>query len=272
VRAAGALLAGLLLALACGAPRQDTYEVLGVVQAVAADEGQVKISHEDIPGFMPAMTMNFDVVPPSLLEGIEPGARVQFTLERDATTLRITRIEQIGREEGSAGQSGFGGLLEREPAPDFALVDQHGEQVTLAEFRGKAVLLDFIFTRCSGPCPILTSSHVTLQRRLSSKIAERTQFLSISLDPEHDTPAELLSYARARGANLDSWAFLTGEIETVRETVQSYHVGWTRDPDTTLNHLVVTFLIDPEGRIAKRYLGLEHGTDELVSDIEELVS
>jgi protein SCO1/2 len=267
-----ALLAGLVVALACGAPTRDTYEVVGVVQAVAADEGQVKISHEDIPGFMPAMTMNFDVVPPSLIEGIAPGARVQFTLERDATTLRITRIEQIGRVEGTAGTSGFGGLLERETAPDFALVDQHGGPVTLGEFRGKAVLLDFIFTRCNGPCPILTSSHVTLQRRLPPKVAERTQFLSISLDPEHDTPDELLRYAKTRGANLDSWAFLTGEPETVRETVASYHVGWARDPDETLNHLVVTFLIDPDGKIAKRYLGLEHGTDELVSDIEDLLS
>jgi protein SCO1/2 len=261
-----------MMPVGCGTKSHETYEVNGVVRAVEASAGQVKIAHEDIPGFMPAMTMNFDVVPPSLLEGIEPGARVRFTLERKATTLRIIAISIVGHDLSGVAPDGFDGVSERDPAPAFHLTDQNGRTLALSDLRGKAVLLDFIFTRCPGPCPILTSIHVALQDRLPPEVASRTRFVSVSLDPEYDTPEELRRYAAARGADLGSWSFLTGEPHAVGEVIDHYGIGRLRGPDGTLNHTIATFLIDTEGRIARRYLGLEHAPEKLLRDLEEVLS
>ncbi len=159
-----------------------------------------------------------------------------------------------------------------EPAPAFALTDHAGRPVSLEELRGRTLLLDFIFTRCSGPCPILTSTHVAAERLLSPDLLGRTRFVSISIDPERDTPQDLAAYATARGADLEHWSFLTGPVAEVEAVVRAYGVGTTRGPDGELEHVVASFLIDGKGRIVKRYLGLEHEPTEISADLELLAS
>jgi protein SCO1/2 len=105
--------------------------------------------------------------------------------------------------------------------------------------------------------------HVELQRSLAPELRARTRFVSITLDPERDRPEALRAYALARGADLSDWSFLTGSPEAVRAVVESYGVGTTRGPDGEIEHVVATFLIDAEGRIAERWLGLEHEPAEL---------
>jgi protein SCO1/2 len=260
-------------AFACGSASVETYAVTGFVRGVDVAKAQVRIAHREIPGFMPAMTMDFSVADPALLDGLEPGAEVRFDLERSGSQLRITRIEKTGRvQEAGAGRSGvLSGPID-EAAPDFALVDQEGRPASLAEHRGKAVVLDFIFTRCPGPCGIQTASRVALQKRLPPELAQRTWLLSISLDPEYDTPERLDEYARSRGADLSNWSFLTGDPETVHAVIESYRVGQRNLPDGTFDHFLVTFLIDPDGRIANRYLGAEIAPDEMLGDLEGVLA
>ena len=173
--------------------------------------------------------------------------------------------------EPSAGQSGTWGIEPAdEIAPDFALTDHDGEPRGLSELRGRAVVLDFIFTRCPGPCPILTSTHVTLQRQLPAELADRTHFVSVTLDPEYDTPERMRAYAEERGADLERWWFLTGEPDRIAEVVRLYHVGATRRADGELDHLVVTYLITPDGLIAERYLGSEIPPEAILADLEAL--
>jgi protein SCO1/2 len=242
-----------------------------VVRDVLLADHQVVIEHEEIAGLMPAMTMSFDVPDHDLLERLSAGQAIEFTVEVSGEKYRVVEATVQG-EAGSAGASGaFSELAEeRDPAPDFALTDQNGATVSLADLRGKLVLLDFIFTSCPGPCPILTSAHVTLQRSLPPELRARTRFVSISLDPVRDTPMELRSYAQKRGADLTGWSFLTGDPEAVARVVQAYGVGTLRSPDGQLEHLVATFLIDPEGRIAERFIGLEHEPEELLRALESL--
>ena len=260
-----------LVLLACGLRGTETYQVTGVVRTVDVADRQIRITHDSIPGFMPAMTMNFDVARVELLEVARAGDRVHFELERSATLLRITKIENLG-PSGRAGSSvGVAGAPLEELAPGFTLIDQQGRPLALADLRGKAVLLDFIFTRCAGPCPILTSAHVSLQRRLPAEVAQRTRFLSVSIDPEYDTPARMKTYAEQRGADLARWSFLTGDPERVRGVLRDYQVGTIVQPDDTLDHLVITFLIDPGGRIARRYLGLQQPQDAIVADLREVL-
>jgi protein SCO1/2 len=256
-------------ALACsrgGGPGH--YDARGVVREVQAELGQVIIEHEDVPGLMPAMTMNFDAEP-ALLETLEPGQRIDFEIEFTGKSYRVTHASVRGASAGPGGGPTLAGAAQAsEPAPDFALVDQDGAPRTLSELRGKAVLLDFIFTHCTGPCPILTSSHVTLQRSLAPELRARSAFVSISLDPVRDTPEALRQYARRRGAELDHWWFLTGPAADVQDVVRRYGVGTAREPEGELQHLVVSFLIDPQGRIARRYVGLEHDPADIERDIE----
>ncbi len=286
-----AILGGALAG--CG-PQTDNYDAAGTAKRIDAPARQITIAHDEIRGFMPAMTMNFDVAEGVPLTGIRAGDSVRFRLERSATRLRITRIERAegassssalvarGTSGGERGESGEGGEheageedlapLRTETAPEIRLLDQDGRAFTLSSLRGKAVLLDFIFTRCTGPCPILTSAHVRLQRRLGERLRGKMRFVSVSIDPEYDTPGRLRAYALAQGADLGSWSFLTGTAQEVARILEAYHVGRVRDSDGGLNHTVVTYLIDAEGRIRRPYLGLEVPPDQILADLSEALS
>jgi protein SCO1/2 len=250
------------------------YEGRGIVRGVDPALHQLVIEHEDIPGLMPAMTMNFDVPDAALLAQAKPGEAVDFEVSFDGRSYRITRlrprngavVETSGKGPGLA-QAVAGG----DPAPDFQLVDQDQRIVTLASLRGSYVVLDFIYTDCPGPCPILTSSHVTLQRSLSPELRARTRFISISLDPEKDTPQVLRGYATSRGVDFETWSFLTGAPAQVADVVSRYGVGTVRQTDGTINHLVITFLIDANGQVVERYVGLEHPPEELAGDLARLL-
>jgi protein SCO1/2 len=227
----------------------------------------VTIAHDAIPGFMPAMTMNFGVARPELLDGVQPGAHVHFHLRRSATVLEITDLEVT-----APADAGFAGS-ERAPlpeiAPDFSLTDHEGNPFSLASLRGQAVLLDFIFTTCPGPCPMQTAAHVRLWKRLPEELRARTHFVSVSLDPLTDTPAALRAYGKARGVDFASWTFLTGSPEAVQAVLDAYAVGRTRAPNGEIIHTLVTFLISPDGKIARTYLGLSTPDDEVAADLRK---
>ena len=263
-------LAVLVSLLACGIEAEQVYEVEGVVHAVDAEARQVRIAHEDIPGFMPGMTMVFDVADPALLQGLEPGHPIRFELKRRGASLRITGIAVLGPATLPPGVSSQRppGLVE---APDFELTDHRGQRFSLTQLRGKAVLLDFIFTRCAGPCPLLTRAHAEVQRALGDGVRERTHFVSVSLDPEYDTPERLAAYGRKLGCDLETWSFLTGSAEEVQSVIDAYHIGTVRQPDGSLDHQVPTLLIDPHGQIAQRYLGLEHPPAQIVENLQGLL-
>jgi protein SCO1/2 len=264
-----AAVGGLLLA--CGGA--GTHAGHGVVREVAVEEGQVLLAHDEIPGVMPAMTMNIAIYDAELLASLQVGDEIDFELTVDRGSLYITAAEVVGQAETGGGWVRLGEVLvPAEPAPGFALIDQAGRPFSLEEQRGRAVLLDFIFTRCPGPCPILTSTHVVVQRSLAPELLPRTRFVSISIDPERDTPQDLVAYATARGVDLGHWAFLTGPPDEIESVMQAYGVGSTLAPGGELEHVVASFLIDGDGRLVKRYLGLDHEPAEIVADLEGLAS
>ena len=264
-----ALALGALL-LACGIESTEVYEVTGRVEAVDASAAQVKIAHQDIPGFMPAMTMSFDVASPELLVGIAPGARVRFLLERSATNLRILELSVTAEPE--AGFQGAPPAPTPQIAPDFELVGHDGQAFSLSDLRGRAVFMDFIFTTCPGPCPILTAGHVRLQRRIPPELAERTHFVSVSLDPETDTPERLRNYADKHRADLARWTFATGEAERIQAVLDDYGVGRVRTPDGQIDHLLVSFLISPAGEIVGRYPGVQTNESALLADLRRVLA
>ena len=264
-----AALLACVLALACG--RSNVYEGHGHVLEVDRAQRQVVIEHEKIAGLMPPMTMSFDVADPGLLDHLAPGQAIDFELEVEGETFRIVAARDAGAAPGARRSPILASLAsESQPAPAFTLTDQDGGQVSLSDLRGRLLLVDFVYTTCNGPCPILTARHVELQRALAADVRERVHFVSISLDPVHDTPEILSRYARARGADLADWSFLTGPEPEVADVVRRFGVGSLRAADGSIEHTVATFLVDGRGIIVKRWLGLQHGTSEMGAQIASL--
>ena len=265
------LLVCVLLALACGSSSKF-YEAHGLVEEMRPEDQQIVISHEDIEGFMPAMTMNFSIYDPELLRTLQAGQVVDFTIEFTGRSYHVVAATVTGEAEEKDGWIRLGaGLVRTDPAPDFALTDQSGAPFTLADLAGKTVLMDFIYTSCPGPCPILTRNLVSVQRSLSDATQERVWFVSVTVDPARDTPEVLAAYAEKHGMQQGNWTLLTGEGDTLNAMLKSYGVGSVASADgMTIDHRVATFLIDPKGRIAKRYLGLDHTPEQLAKDVQAL--
>ena len=273
----GGLLALALLS-SVGCRREDggpgIYDAHGVVESVNREYGQVVIHHDDIPGLMPEMTMSFDVPDPELLARLHPRQVIDFQLEFTGRAYNVVAVTPRGDAAAlghGAGTSLDDVVPQGEPAPAFALTDQDGNPLALSDLRGKAVLLDFIYTTCPGPCPILTGLHVEVQRGLDASARDRVRIVSVSLDPLTDTPTALREYARKRGADTANWSFLTGSPEAIDAVLKDYGVGSARQPDGTIAHLVVTFLIDGNGHIVQRYIGLEgHDPKQGRADLERV--
>jgi protein SCO1/2 len=183
--------------------------------------------------------------------------------------------ERRGEAEGIAGRSGSFEAAEssdaRDPAPSFELVDQDAKPFSSASLLGRAVLVDFIFTSCSGPCPIQTGLHAALQRRLAPELRERVALVSISVDPERDTPERLRDYARTRGADLSNWSFLTGSGPELAELLRGFGIGVDGSRGPELLHTTASFVIDPEGCIARRLTGVEHSPQELEAALRDVL-
>jgi protein SCO1 len=157
------------------------------------------------------------------------------------------------------------------PAPAVVLRAQDGAEVALDQFRGKVVAMTFIFAACSATCPILTAKMATIQDRLGSDFGSKVLFLSITVDPEHDTPDILERYAQTFGANPAGWKFLTGSPEAIREIERRYGMFTARAPDGTLDHTNLTSLIDPRGMLRVQYLGIRFDPDAFRRDLLSLV-
>ena len=157
-------------------------------------------------------------------------------------------------------------------APDFALTSQDGAEVTLGAFRGKVVAVTFIYTSCPDVCPMLTDKMARVQDELGADFGSKIAFLSISVDPEHDTPAVLKEYAEALGADLAGWSFLTGTPAAVREVAHRYGVAVAPAADGAVDHTLLTTLVDRQGTMRVQYLGYRFDPEEFRQDLLRLVN
>lgn len=163
-------------------------------------------------------------------------------------------------------------LAEMGPAPGFTLTAQDGMVFSSADLRGKVVAISFLFTRCSDVCPIATVKMVAIQNALGEQFGRDVFFLSVTLDPEHDTHEVLARYARALGVDPSGWAFLTGSSAAVREVARSYGVFHVRNSSDGVNHNLLTSLVDRQGMLRVQYMGERFDPDELLHDLRDLIT
>ena len=157
------------------------------------------------------------------------------------------------------------------PAPAFALTSQDGTQVSLADLRGKVVAVTFIYTSCIDTCPVLTALMAHVQDKLGQDFGERVAFVSITVDPERDTPEVLKQYADTFGADLKGWAFLTGDPAAIRDITRRYGVFAAKSAKGEVDHTFLTSIVDRNSMLRVQYLGVRFDPDEFRRDLLSLV-
>ncbi|MFQ5946276.1 MAG: SCO family protein [Candidatus Methylomirabilales bacterium] len=164
-----------------------------------------------------------------------------------------------------------GSLREIGPAPEFTLTTQDRAQLSLKDLRGKVLGVTFIYTSCADTCPLLTAKMARLQARLGHEFGSKVFFISITVDPERDTPEALKRYANAHGANLAGWAFLTGTPTEIREVARRYGIYYKKQPRGDVDHTFLTSLVDQDGTLRVQYMGVRFDPHEFLEDLQSLL-
>lgn len=248
------------------------YDAHGVIEDVDVEGGQVLIDHEDVEGLMPAMTMSFAVRDAALLAKMKTGQVIDFEIDFTGRSYDVVAVEVVDEGKPEDGWRRLrDGLVRSSPAPPFDLTDQEGRAVSLESLSDKVLLVDFIYTSCPGPCPIQTANQVAVQKQIPDALRDRIHFVSISLDPEVDTPERLKTYALERGADLAHWSFLTGPVDVVSALVRAWGIGSVRKEDGTVDHTLITFLVF-DGRVFERYTTSDVGDEKILAGLTDLAA
>jgi len=262
---------------AAAAPTEKRYPLHGEILAVNAQAKTLTIAHEAIPGLMPAMTMEYAAGDGDLAIA-RVGERIKAQLvedhgnyhlediwrdDRAATDTVAEAANELRQDTAARGRGAYREI--GEAMPDFALFDQDGRVVQAARFRGRQIMLNFIYTRCpiATMCPAATLRMMEVQKQARAAGVTNLQLISISLDPSYDTPGVLKEYAQARGIDTGNFAFLTGPERAIRDLLTQFGVI-AEFKDGLLKHSLATLLINEQGRIIHRADGSEWTANEFV--------
>jgi protein SCO1/2 len=183
------------------------------------------------------------------------------------TLLMLASLMPVQPPDASQYTSQEQQLPKIAPAPVFALTSQDGAQVALADFRGKVVAVTFIYTLCTETCPVLTPMMSFVQDQLGRDFGKKIVFVSITIDPERDTPEVLKEYAQAFGADLAGWSFLTGPAAAIRDVTRGYGVFAAKNASGEVDHSFLTSIIDPQGILRVQYVGVRFDPEEFRRDL-----
>jgi protein SCO1/2 len=277
MRALMFLAVAIALSTACSR-RAETrqYELNGQILRIEPERSEVVIKHQDIKGFMPGMTMNFKVSDVELLSGKQPGDLVTATLVVGEIESYLSSLTTTGRaplETPPPASDAPKILLPGEQLADALLVDQDGVPRPFGQFRGRRLAITFVYTRCPFPefCPLMDRHFATVQKSIKSTPAlSDVRLLSVTLDPEFDTPTVLKAHARERGADPAVWSFMTGEPKDVAAFASQLGLFVERKGDTAadITHNLRTAIVDAEGRLVKAHSGNDWTPAQLVADLK----
>ena len=155
---------------------------------------------------------------------------------------------------------------------DTKLVDQNGNTVELSSLKGKPMLVDFIYTSCPGPCLMETAKFANVALRLGNDLGSKVTLVSITVDPEHDGPKQLLNYSRQQGADEKGWIFLTGGPGDIDQALAGFKLSRQIEPDGSVGHLVDMMLIGPDGRLVREYNGEIVKAQDIVDDVKKTLN
>ncbi len=276
----GIALSVLLLIIAAPGVTGETHAISGLVLSVDAAHKSITVSCQSVPGYMDAMTMPFEVRDAKDLDGIRPGASIDFTLVVDgdssyAKDIRIHRYENLEQEPLEARRLSIVSKLANPAAaasvlntqqsvPNFTLTDQARNKIAFSQFKGKVVALSFAYVRCPNPayCYRLTNHLGELQKRFAANLGKDLVLLTIIIDPEHDQNDAINKYAEMFNAHPQTWHFLTGPLPDVQRVSRMFGMEFWSD-EGFLTHSFHTVVIDREGKLFANLEGNQFTSEQL---------
>jgi protein SCO1/2 len=277
----------LFLAVLSSVAAQE-YPVTGMVLNVDRSHRTFTASIQAIPGFMQAMTMPFEVRQSKDLDGLAPGAVVEFVLVVDqksshAARIRLVRYQSVEPDPLAANRlkllTEIAGaapprvLAVGETVPDFRLTNQERRPVALSDLRGKVVAINFIYTSCALPnfCLRIANNFGVLQKRFKARLGRDLVLLTVTFDPVHDTPEVLAKYASRWDAESAAWHFLTGPAADVQRVCRLFGVDFFPD-EGLMNHSLHTAIISRHGKMIANVEGNQFTAGQLADLMETVLN
>lgn len=257
----------------------QTFQVNGLVLEVRPGEKSVTIKHDEVVGYMPAMTMPFDVRDTNELAGLEPGDPVSFRLCVSDLEGWIDHIRITGPKRNNPPTTGPVRLVrdveplgEGDVFPEYQFTNQFGKRFSTKDFKGQALAITFLFTRCPYPtqCPLMTKNFGAVQEKLQAPGAGPTNWhlLTLTFDPEFDTPEVLRNYAEANHCDPQHWTFGTGALIDITAIAEQFGLVFLRDqPGGLPTHNLRTVVITASGRVQNIFPRNEWTPDELAAEM-----
>ena len=262
------------------ATTKERHTMTGLVLKVDPAHKTMTVSCQEVPGYMDAMTMPFDVREAKMLDGLKPGTTVDFTLVVDgdssyAENIHVRQYENLEQEPLEARRlallsnldnpaAAANALAPEQAVPDFVLTDQNRQRVSFAQLKGKVVALTFAYIRCPNPsyCFRLSNNLGQLRKRFGDQLGRDLVLLTIIIDPEHDQGEALANYARIWKADPHTWHFLTGPVPEVKRVSALFGMDFWKD-EGFLTHSFHTAVIDRQGKIAANLEGNQFTAQQL---------
>lgn len=257
------------------------YHIRGVVVSANAPAGQVTLDTEAIPGFMDAMTMPYVLKNPSVASELHPGDTITATLLASNTSDILDEIVIVDQAKPDyVPKVQYRPLTPGESIPDFKFLNQSNRMIHLSQFRGRVVLLTFIYTRCplASYCPRMSRNFAEIDKALATdpSLYKKTHLLSISFDPTYDTPQVLRSYGGAYTGKYTKetfthWDFAAPPQSELPKALNFFLIGVTPGENHTLTHSLSTLVITPQGKLYKWYPGNDWTSQQMLGDVKELL-
>jgi protein SCO1/2 len=287
MRRVGWLLAVYIALVAVSVHADERHAMRGIVLKVDAASRTMFVSIEKIPGYMEAMTMPFQVRTGSALDGLKPGATIEFVFVVSgsasyAENIRVRAYENLEQEplelrrlkylnKLAAGDAAIKPLAAGQPVPDFTLTDQRRQTVTLSKLTGKVVAVTFAYLRCPNPayCFRLASNFGQIQKQFADRLGRDLELVTIVIDPEHDEKGALEEYARIWTSH-PAWHFVTGPLPEVKRVSGLFGVEFWKD-EGLLVHSFGTAVIDRQGRLAASLEGNQFSANQLADLVKSVM-
>lgn len=271
------LLIFLCLFVATGCSNEKRYELNGKVVSVDRDKSQVTIAHQEVKGYMPAMTMPFNVPSETDLQILAADDQVSATLVVDGSRVWLEDLVISRLSASSATLPAVVMAKEGDEVPNFTLRNQDDRVIRIHDYRGKTLLLTFIYTRCPVPdyCTLMSNNFAQVDRALGqdADLYGKTHLLSISIDPDYDTGKVLRSYGSAHTGRYEKetfahWEFAAGTKDQVKDIAQYFGLTYFPDKDQIV-HGLRTVIVTPDGKVAKIFTGNEWKPEEAVEELKK---
>jgi protein SCO1 len=256
----------------------------GKVVSVDKAKNKATISHDEITGYMDAMTMEFPIKDTWAMDELAPGSEVRAELVVDKGDYYLEKLAIVAlpnpNQTPPPATDKAGGTVEGADLPDFKLTNQDGKRIAMSDFRGKTLAITFIYTRCPIPnyCPLMSIrfSEMAMNLLKDPELKDKVRLLSITFDPKNDTPQVLKNYG-AGYYNKDTkpdftlWQLATGSEDDIKKVADFFGLYYQADPgdEKVINHSLRTIVVDPQGKVKKVFSGNEWSNVELLKELKD---